>query len=251
MGKAGPYHLHLAEGAALLAGRYLQDAGSVWRQVDHHAPHDLKIQADRKAEELILEALAPSGLPTFSEEAGGAANPGQGAAWIVDPLDGSVNFQRGLPLCCVSIALYDAWRPLLGVVYDFNRGELFSGLVGKGATLNGQSIQPSSTQQVSQAVLATGFPAARDYSDDSLLRFLRRVQDFRKLRLLGSAALSLCYVACGRVDAYLEESIRFWDVAAGAAVVASAGGTVQFVPQEDWNQPIRTMASNGCLESYI
>ena len=219
-------HVNAAIEAAQAAGRFLarQDASS--RQVVSSAGRDLHLAADQQAEALILEVLrrkAPFSILTEeSGEMGGVSGPEP--VWIVDPLDGTVNYSRGVPLCCVSIALRQAEDLLAAVVYDFNRDELFTATQGGGAFLNQRPMHVSSAQEPSQAILATGFPLNFDLSGHSLARFAQRIQAFKKVRMLGSAALSLAYVACGRADAYIEESIMIWDVAAGLLLVTEAGG---------------------------
>lgn len=247
--------LHLAESAALLAGAQLRSRRGEWREMTASAGRDVKIAADRNSEALIVARLSESGIPLYSEEAGAiAARPAArratkaaGPLWIIDPLDGSLNYHQGIPLCCVSVALYEGPRPVLGVVYDFNHDEMFCGLAGRGAWLNHGPIEPSRTDLVSRAVLATGFPVRGDFSTDAVGRFVAEVQGFRKVRLLGSAALSLCYVACGRVDAYREDGIRFWDVAAGLVIVEAAGGLVSVEKMESPASAVDVLAANGRL----
>ncbi|HIF10878.1 MAG TPA: inositol monophosphatase, partial [Sneathiellales bacterium] len=139
--------------------------------------------------------------------------------------------------------------PVLGVVYDFNRDELFTGIVGRGAQCNGLAIRPSSTQRQQEAVLGTGFPVSRDFAASALREFIEQIRNFRKVRLLGSAALSLSYVACGRLDVYTEENIMLWDVAGGCALVKAAGGRVDLRRGEDYRRPVTVYADNGRLES--
>lgn len=190
---------------------------------------DIKLYADLESEKIILHTLKEnSEYPILTEESGelGSVDYDSELFWVIDPLDGSLNFIKGLPLCCVSIALWHKTEPVLGVVYDFVHDELFTGIVGEGAYLNECPISVSSTDSVNQAILATGFPAFRSFDDASLMDFLMKVQRFKKVRLLGSAALSLAYVACGRTDAYAEEDIMIWDVAGGIALVKAAGGCI-------------------------
>ena len=138
---------------------------------------------------------------------------------------------------------------LAAVVYDFNQDELFTATRGGGAFLNQRPIHVSNVQEPSQAILATGFPLNFDLSGHSLARFAQRIQAFKKVRMLGSAALSLAYVACGRADAYIEVSIMIWDVAAGLLLVKEAGG---FASGQEQQQK-RHSCFSGCkcdLESY-
>lgn len=221
--------------------------------------HDVKVAADKLSESLILDALrGASPFAALSEEAGhvpGQGKSGQGKAgqdkpdivWVVDPLDGSLNYNRGIPPAGVSIALCDGETPLLGVIYDFTLNELFSGIPGQAATLNRAPIRVSDTAQLSDAVLGTGFPSYADYSDAALTAFVRQVQRYRKVRSLGSAALMLAYVANGRLDAYHETGIKLWDVAAGIAIVRAAGGSVTVSPGHDPTRNLEVIASNGRL----
>lgn len=254
--KAGEL-LHLAESAALLAGSHLRNRRGEWKDLTAASGHDVKIAADRHSEALIVEQLAGSGIPLYSEEAGAIdtrrtarrSSKAAGPLWIIDPLDGSLNYHRGIPLCCVSIALYEGRRPILGVVYDFNHDEMFCGHSGRGAWLNHSPMEPSRTDLVSRAVLATGFPVRTDFSGPALSKFVGEVQGFRKVRLLGSAALSLCYVASGRIDAYREDGIMFWDVAAGCAIAEAAGCTVSVEKYEHHASPVHVLATNGRLSA--
>lgn len=221
--------LELAVGATRSAGKLLLGHGK--DAVTDDSGRDIKNLADVEAEKIILDKLNNSGIPILSEEKGeSGGSPGTGLAalkWIVDPLDGTLNYTYGIPFCCVSVSLWEDDKPVLGVVYDFNRDELFSGIVGKGAWLNDTPIKPSEIFIAENAVLATGFPVNRDFSFGSLEKFIVDIKKFKKKRLLGSAALSLAYVACGRFDAYREDGIMLWDVAAGVALVEAAGGYVK------------------------
>jgi myo-inositol-1(or 4)-monophosphatase len=132
------------------------------------------------------------------------------------------------------------------VIYDFNREEMFSGLVGEGAWLNGKAIRVGNVAEKSKAVLCTGFPVGTDFSESALEEFVRSIRSYKKVRLLGSAALSLAYVASGRTDVYAEKDIGIWDVAAGIAVVGSAGGKVRFSRSRKENR-LLVMAGNKAL----
>jgi myo-inositol-1(or 4)-monophosphatase len=199
------------------------------RMVHQELSRDLKIAGDRRTHEWISRRLESYGWPILSEEAP-VPLPDVGPCWIIDPIDGSVNFARQIPFCCVSAALWDDARPVLGAVADVTRNETFTGVVGQCAWLGTEVLRCSSIRRLSQAVLCTGFPAALDFSTDAIRSFVTDIQRFQKIRLLGSAALSLAYVAAGRADAYIERSIAIWDIAAGAALVSAAGGIVQFTP---------------------
>jgi len=170
--------------------------------------------------------------------------------WIIDPLDGTLNYSRSIPISCISIALWQKQNPIIGIIYDFYHDEMFSGAAeqspihGKvGAWLNNEPIMTAHVPDKSQGVICTGFPSWRDYGTEGLLEFVKKVQDWKKVRLIGSAALSLAWVACGRVDAYMEEDIRIWDVAAGLAIVKAAGGNIYFKANERSNF-VTTIATN-------
>lgn len=219
--------LCIAEEAALAAGRQLrQQATGSWRVIKRQEGSDIKVEADRLAEATILDCLrAASSLPVLSEET--PADPSffaQGPGWIVDPLDGSYNYAHGIPLCAVSIALWDKQRPVLGVIYDFFHDELFSGGAGVGVFLNRQSMAPHRIQ--AGTMIATGFPAHVAQDETRVRELAGHAASFRKIRMIGSAALSLAWVAAGRMSAYQETGIMIWDVAAGMALVEAAGGSL-------------------------
>jgi myo-inositol-1(or 4)-monophosphatase len=251
------------EAELALARRTAREAGALLRELARGPvavlsaeAKDIKLAADREAEALIVAALeAGSPCPILGEESGEHGAVRRGPCWVVDPLDGTLNYSRGLALCCVSLALVEGERPLLGVVYDFNREETFSAIVGEGAWLGDEpmrvSERVSERGDASQAILATGFPSHRTFDDAALMGFVRQVQRFKKVRLLGSAALSLAAVACGRVDAYAEDDIMLWDVAAGLALVEAAGGYVSLEPSArlEWGRRVRAAASPALWEA--
>ncbi len=227
--------LEVAEQAARLAGELLVPGKGSGAIVTAEVGRDVKLAADRESEECIIRVLQErSGFPILSEERGNidGKDLDQGLRWVVDPLDGSLNYLRGIQLSCVSIGLWDEDEPLLGAVYDFNRDEMFTGIVGAGAWFSGAPIRVGSARELSQAVLCTGFPVSTDFSSEALVGFAEQVRKYKKIRLLGSAALSLAYVAAGRADAYCERDIKFWDVAAGLAIVRAAGGHIVRMPSE-------------------
>lgn len=197
---------------------------------------DVKISTDRESEERILATLEPFGLPVVAEESRAEAALPEGRAWVVDPLDGSANFLRGVPLYCVAIALIESGRPTMGVIFDPSRGHVFSGIEGQGAWVGSLDnprmhvIEVSDVTARKDAILATGLPVSRDFSPGALAGFLPWFADFKKVRMFGTAGLSLALVAAGTVDAYAEDAILIWDVAAGIALVRSAGGHVTMTP---------------------
>ena len=201
-------------------------------QVLSEIAHDIKLKADQQAEEQILDTLGRwQTLPVLTEESGEHGEVAENSLmWVVDPLDGTFNYSRGMPQCCSSVGLWAGGRPLLGAVYNFFTYELFTGIVGQGAWLNGRRIAVSGVRVPAKASLATGFPHHQDLSDESLRAFFRQVQDFKKIRMLGSAALMGVYVASGWVDAYVEADVWLWDIAGAAAICRAAGGSVDVRP---------------------
>lgn len=240
--------LVLAVQAARIAAGILQEVPR--DDIVSSEGHDIKHSADKKAEQGILEVLLKnSPYPVLTEESGEHGALNDGTMWIVDPLDGTLNFSRGLPMTCVSIALWKEGQPYLGVVYDFILEEMFTGIVGQGAWVNNVEIKVSAVNQKKKAVLMTGVPSLSDFSQERLTRFARQIQAFKKVRLLGTAALSLAYVACGRADAYKEDGIMIWDVAAGAALIKAAGGVVKFEPKKrKWSCLMIAGANEDILE---
>jgi len=239
--------LELAKTAAKTAGNLLRELQRKPAHILNADGRDLKLHADRESEKVIIQGLkAASSYMILAEESGEHGSlDSDTAMWIVDPLDGTINFSRGMSLSCVSIALWRQNHPVLGVVYDFNRDELFSGIVGEGAWCNDETVVVSNVTNTNKAILTTGFPVNRDFESASIRDFLNSIQEFKKIRLLGSAALSLAYVACGRVDAYTEEDIMLWDVAAGIALVMAAGGWVEIKnsSRKKWARHVRCAAN--------
>ena len=210
---------------------------------------DIKLRADKESEAVIIEALnCHSTYSILSEEYGekGAFDI-ESPFWIVDPLDGTVNYSRHIPINCISIALWQGEIPILGVICDFNNSEIFSGIVGEGAWCNDKKISVSDIERADEAILATGFPVNRSYSTEALAGFLSNIQSFKKIRMLGSAAMSLAYLAAGRVDAYTEEDIMLWDTAAGIAIIKAAGGWVKVKASstKKWARTVRCASSES------
>ena len=224
--------LDVAGSAVAEAGRLLLELSQKPIEVLCEPGHDIKLRADQLAEERILAVLNDRlPLPVLTEESGehGAVTE-TSRMWVVDPLDGTFNYSRGMPMCCSSVGLWENGRPVLGAVYNFFNDELFAGIVGQGAWLNGKPIAVSSVKAAAKASLATGFPHHQDFDDAPLRAFIGQVQDFKKIRMLGSAALMGAYVACGWLDAYVEEDVWLWDVAGAVAIAQAAGAAVTVRP---------------------
>lgn len=240
--------LSLAESSALAAGMQLLAHRSQWSSIEAEVGREVKIKADRAVEALILNNLQGStNFPILTEERGWQAGfSSHEYLWVVDPLDGSYNYYKNIPVAAVSIALCKERIPILGVIYDFNRHELFSGLVTEGAWLNKRPISVSSVKESERGILYTGFPVASDFSDENSIEFMKFARQWRKVRMIGSAAISLAYVACGRAEYYHERNTKFWDVAAGLALVVAAGGNVEFFGDR-LDTPQDVHANNGSV----
>ncbi len=219
-----------AEDAACEAGAILREGAAHLREVEFQDQRDVKLRADRESEELIRKILTEkTQFPVFGEELGGDASLADRYEpyWVVDPLDGTYNYLRGSHVCAVSIGLLRGETPLLGVIYDFNTGTLYSGQVTEGLTVNGSEPVTEWAPSIDQAALVTGFPAGMVRSAERMEAFVERIDTYKKIRMVGSASMALAYVATGIFDVYYEEAIRLWDVAAGLALVQAAGGTVR------------------------
>jgi myo-inositol-1(or 4)-monophosphatase len=221
--------LELAQRAARAAGEVLLSYfGRPPEGVDAKSSEtDLVSDADREAERVIRELLeAERPQDGLIAEEGSRSESESGRRWVVDPLDGTVNFLYGLPAWGVSIALEDEEGLALGIVLDPVRPELFSAVRGEGATLDGEPIRVSGRTELARAMVATGFSyesERRARQADLLTTVLPRVRDIRRA---GAAALDLCQVAVGRVDAFYERGLKRWDEAAGRLLIEEAGGVV-------------------------
>jgi myo-inositol-1(or 4)-monophosphatase len=213
-------------GELALDGRRRLGVGQPVAHDTKSTPTDPVTEFDRAAEALIVDTLR-SRRPDDSivgEE--GADHAGSsGLAWHIDPIDGTANFVYDLPAWCTSVAVVDEHGPLVGAVFAPVTQELFSAARGAGATLNGTPIRCSNASDLTMALIATGFnysPATRRRQAERLASLLPRVRDVRRF---GSAALDLCFVAAGRFDAYFEEHLNSWDLAAGVLIASEAGAT--------------------------
>ena len=195
--------------------------------IEYKGDADLVTIADRQSEALIRERIRahwPDHDVLGEEE--GLKDTGSDYRWYVDPLDGTTNFAHGYPVFCVSMALDYKGERIAGVVYDPTREELFSAEQGSGAYLNGQPIHVSRTPKLAESLIATGFPSHKRNKNPNIHFYHQFTLRSHGVRRAGSAALDLCYVACGRFDAFWEFNLKPWDVAAGVLLVQEAGGRV-------------------------
>jgi myo-inositol-1(or 4)-monophosphatase len=223
--------IYAAINAAQAAGEKLRHAFGRPLQVDEEMAHDIKLAADKECQKLIFAMLLEQHPRSrcLGEEGDHPGHPGAETEWIVDPIDGTMNLALGIPHFCVSIAArrVASQEILLGVVYDPLRRELFTAERGRGAYLNGVRIKVSSRQKLAEAVLAVGFAKSQESIDHCLDLYHYYGNKARKLRAMGSAALDLAYVAAGRLDAYIEQGVNLWDIAAGWVLVEEAGGVME------------------------
>ncbi len=245
--------LALAKRVAIDAGRHLLNSGTEYPkeyEFSSNIRREVKARADAILDKEILDQLRPTGLAILSEESG--ALPGSSASplrFIVDPLDGTVNFVRGLGPSAISIALWRNQTPVFGVLCLLPTLELAWGGVGLGTFLDNRPIVVSSIASKEQAVLCTGIPSRLDLWSPAADRgMIEMIRPYGKVRMLGAASLSLLQVAKGAADAYAEQEIMIWDVAAGLALVEGAGGKVNAMPGEH-EHALNVFASNGHLSA--
>ncbi len=243
--------------AAKQAGQLIKSQFGAELTVNEMKRHDIKLEMDVRSQELITRIILerhPSHL--ILGEEGNANVGGDGdVEWIVDPIDGTVNYFFSIPHFCVSIAARRRGTEdlLLGVIYDPMLDELWQVAKGTPATLNGKPIQVSNRATMGEAVVTVGFSKTRESIDAGFTRYKTIAYEVRKTRMLGSAALALAYIACGRLDAYIEEQISLWDIAAGQMLVEAAGGKVMLKPGAGREGTLFICAWNGQvpIEDYL
>jgi myo-inositol-1(or 4)-monophosphatase len=244
-----PSFLSIAVSAAQAAGVLLRENFGTALEVNEFAAHDIKLDLDVRTQELITGLL----LGAFPDHAilgeeGIAGNQASEFHWIVDPIDGTVNYFYSIPHYCVSIALRERGEIIVGVIYDPQRDELWQVERGGVATLNGKPIAVSTRTKLSDATLSVGFSKTKTTIAAGLPLLEKYVSRARKCRLMGSAALDLAYVASGRLDAYIEQSVSLWDVAAGKILVETAGGKFAMTERADAPGKISVVASSGRID---
>jgi len=240
--------LELATHAALTAGQLLRQHFGSDAVVDEASHHDIKLALDKESQELITGILlgANPGDALYGEE-GIAGNQDSDRQWIVDPIDGTVNFFYGIPHFCVSIALRVAGEIVVGVIHDPMVEETWTVEKGGPALLNGKPVQASKRDTFEQSILFVGCGKDEEALRTGIERFHRASLRARKMRMMGSAALGMAYIACGRLDAYIESRISLWDIAAGQLLVETAGGKVDLTPVAGHADAWSIVASNGRL----
>jgi myo-inositol-1(or 4)-monophosphatase len=243
--------LALAVDAARGAGRIQMDRYEHLERIVHKSEHDVVTEVDQLSEDLILSAIRDT-FPDdaylaeesgHSEDLSGRGRAHEGRVWIIDPLDGTVNYANGIPVFCVSIALAVAGRPVLGVLFDPVRGELFTACAGQGARLDGEPIHHPAKEKLSDLVVAMSLPpygfARREW------RIRKRI---RVSRVLGSASLALVWVANGRFDAFVQpKGLSLWDVAAAGLIAAEGGALVTDGAGGEWFDLSRRVRGVGVV----
>jgi myo-inositol-1(or 4)-monophosphatase len=226
--------LKIAKKAAKEAGNFLKKNKKDLNNTLLSTNRDIKLLADIEAEKIIKDIIKKdSDFAILAEESGVTSAQSDKNLWVVDPLDGTANYSRNIPFCCVSIAILSDFKPVMGVIYDFNNNELYEGSINSSAHLNGHEISVSKTKKSQEGVLVTGLPNNTDYSDESMIEMIKNFQNWRKVRMIGSAALASAYIASGKADLYMEKKSYLWDIAAGAAIVNAAGGEALILNQNE------------------
>jgi len=246
-------YLETAINAAQEAGELLRENfGSGALKVDQLLAHDIKLELDVRSQNLITKLILDRhpDHAIYGEE-GIAGNQQSAMQWVVDPIDGTVNYFYGIPHFCISIALREREEIILGVILDPMRRELWSVRKGEPPLLNGKPCAVSSRAKLSDAILSVGFSKTKTTIDTGLPLFEQMVYRARKCRLMGSAALDMAYIACGRLDAYIEQSVSLWDIAAGIILVESAGGRVQTKTRAEMPNKFSVCATNGALDLSV
>jgi len=242
--------LEVAIEAARKAGKILMDGMSRPLDVERRVAHDVKLSMDRKAEEAIVSVIRKA-FPAhsiLSEECGRIGQGGE-YEWVIDPLDGTYNYFRRIPFWTTSIAVRCRGEELVGVVFDPCRDELFIAEKGSGARLGDQKLQVSGVAQLSRAVIGVAYSPKEEFMRMNAETALSLATTVDKIRSLGSAALEIAYVACGRLDAFFEYGIWPWDVAAGVLLVREAQGSVTVAARAGGRLDVLT--SNGLLHDGL
>jgi myo-inositol-1(or 4)-monophosphatase len=249
--------------ALAIAARAAQAAGKLMRQnlhetkkVNAKTSHDIKLDLDVRCQKLIEQQLRRA-FPKISllGEEGDSGAINEQYRWVVDPIDGTVNFAYGIPHACVAIALQERtatgdYQTALGVVHDPFTNETWTAVRGEPARLNGTVIGVSTRKDLKECIVCVGFAKSRHSLQRALPHFLWMARRVRKMRMMGSAALGLAYVASGRFDAYIERGVSLWDVAAGGLIIECAGGKF-WTEKIPGRQKIRMVASNGLIHGKL
>jgi myo-inositol-1(or 4)-monophosphatase len=236
--------------AARAAGKVMHANWHKPKHVNSAEAHDIKLELDVRCQALIEKILAAAWqqIPVLGEE-GSTGDVTAEYRWVIDPIDGTVNYFFGMPHAAVSIALQHRAQSVVGVIYDPFTDELWTTTKGQPTRLNGKVVRVSNRSKLVDAVVALGFSKSQDNLEKSLPHLNRLARRVKKIRIMGSAALELAYVASGRLDAYVERTINLWDVAAGSLLVENAGGEFYVLPGPQ--SKLRMCADNGKLRKKL
>ncbi|UCC38289.1 MAG: inositol monophosphatase [Candidatus Aminicenantes bacterium] len=247
-------YLKAAKEAAQTAGRFLRESMDTAREIVFKGSVDLVTNLDNQSQDMIFKYLSAS-FPDhdFLAEEGLSEKRGAEFRWIIDPLDGTTNYTHKFPVFTVSIALEREREIVLGVVFDPMREEMFTALKGGGAFLNERKVRVSSVDDLDKSLVATGFPYDIRVSEVNNINhfnnFATRVQAIRRC---GSAAMDLCYVACGRFDGFWELKLQPWDMAAGTLIVEEAAGQISDFKGKVFSfDSAEILASNGLIHGQM
>ena len=242
-------YLATAVEAAQAAGGFLRANFGRPLTVDENLAHDIKLELDKRTQ-VLIETLILSKFPDHAiyGEEGISGDQSSEFQWIIDPIDGTVNYFYSIPHFAVSIALRRNGKIIVGVIYDPMRDEMWSVREGQPALLNGQPIAVSTRTQLSESIVSVGVSKSLNSINRGLPLFEKMVRGAKKCRMMGSASLDIAYVSCGRLDAYIESMISLWDVAAGILLVETAGGRVDMQPHASLPEKYSIVASSGKLD---
>lgn len=258
--------LQTAVQAARAAGAMMARNFHSPKKINASTQHDIKLELDVRCQKLIERTLAAAfpAIAVLGEEGDTGSTQGD-YRWVVDPIDGTVNFSYGIPHACVSIALQekaglasrapsvtpDGYSTMLGVVYDPFCNELWTAVRGGKARLNGRVISVSTRDQLAEAIISIGFAKHTRTMNQMLPVLNQLVRRVRKIRIMGSAALAMTYVASGRMEAYLEAGVRLWDIAAGGLILECAGGDFHHAAVAGEYHTYRLVVNNGRLRKKL
>lgn len=216
---------------------------------------DIKAEADQLMEMKIRDFLKSEfTFPILGEEFGDDGDFNDLTGFVIDPIDGTYNFTRKNPIFCISVAFLEKGNPLFGIVYNPILKEMISGIVGDGVYLNDIKQKSRNSIEINQSVVGTGFPTKMNLEDDERLKkYFENMKKFKKVRMLGSAAQTLAWIGIGRLDAYFENSIMLWDVAAGLAIVEASGGcySIEQLEELDFSFNVSAAIDNKILQEII
>jgi len=213
-------------------------------------PKEFKSEADKIIEKILIDKLILSDISILSEESGlinSESNSNSNLKFIIDPIDGTANFVRDISTCAISIALFDGDQPVFGVIGSYPSGRIAWGGKGIGAFIDEMPIEVSSVKDLNNAILCTGFPVRFNFSSNKMEEQIHLMKIFAKVRMLGSASISLLQVAQGSADTYFENEIMIWDIAAGIAIIEGAGGKYIINSNENYNNPLQVIATNNII----